>query len=69
MLRAHVGRRLPEITPADKLSFVVLDVIEAAEAEGWLRDLVMGARTAAPGNAELQAAVRRIPAALGGEAP
>ncbi len=69
MLRAHVGRRLPEITPADKLSFVVLDVIEAAEAEGWLHDLVMGARTAAPGNAELQAAVRRIPAALGGEAP
>lgn len=69
MLRAHVGKRLADITPADKISFVVLDVIEAAEAQGWLGDLIAGARAAAPGSTELQEAVRKIPAALGGEGP
>ena len=69
MLRAHVGKRLAEITPADKLSFVVLDVIQAAEANGWLRDLIAGARAAAPGSAVLEEAARKIPAALGGEGP
>jgi hypothetical protein len=69
MLRAHVGKRLTDITPADKLSFVVLDVIQAAEAQGWLGDLIAGARAAAPGSVVLQEAAQKIPAALGGEGP
>ena len=69
MLRLHVdGRRLVDIVEETKLPFVVLKIIDAAEAEGWLAQLVKGAREYNPGNPELKSAALLIPVALGGEA-
>jgi hypothetical protein len=68
MLRLHVnGRQLAEIIEPTKLGVVVLAILDAAEAQGWIRDLIAGARAANPGNPDLTAAAALIPAALGGE--
>lgn len=70
MLRLHVdGKRPVDIVEETKLPFVVLKIIDAAEAEGWLAQLIKGARAYNPGNADLKAAAQQIPAALGGDAP
>jgi hypothetical protein len=68
MLRGYVDKKLAEISPPGPLGIVALNIIEKAEAQGWLRDLVTGARAAAPGNAALEHAAQLIPAALGGTA-
>ena len=70
MLRLHVeGRQLAEIIEPSKLGVVVLAILDAAEAQGWIPALIAGARAANPGNPELKAAAAAIPAALGGEGP
>jgi hypothetical protein len=70
MLRLHVGgRQLAEIIEPNKLGVVVLAILDEAEAEGWIPELIAGARAANPGNPDLKATVGLIPAALGGEGP
>jgi hypothetical protein len=70
MLRLHVnGRRLAEIIEPNKLGVVVLAILDAAEAQGWIRELIAGARASNPGNPDLKAVAALIPAALGGEGP
>lgn len=68
MLRLHVnGRQLAEIIEPNKLGVVVLAILDAAEAQGWIPELIAGARASNPGNPDLKAAAALIPAALGGE--
>jgi hypothetical protein len=69
MLRLRTGKRLANIAEQNRLDFMVLDVIEDAETNDWLAELISGARAHNPGNAELQAAAQKISAALGGEGP
>jgi hypothetical protein len=69
MLRLRTGKRLANVAQQNRLDFMLLDVIEDAETNDWLAELIAGARAHNPGNAELEAAARKIPAALGGEGP
>jgi hypothetical protein len=50
MLRVRLDRSLYEITVGENLPHMAFEIIQAAEAEGWLDQLVLGAREAAPGN-------------------
>jgi hypothetical protein len=63
------GRQIANIVPPTAVPYAVLKILTAAEAEGWLAELIQGARARNPGNPELRDAAAAIPAALGGEGP
>jgi Effector-associated domain 1/Trypsin-like peptidase domain len=56
MLSIRCDRRLADISAPGPLPIVVLHVIEAAQAEGWLAALISGARESNPGNPNLAGA-------------
>ncbi len=53
MLRFQLDKRLEEIVGTGALKKITFDLIETAEAEGWLYELVQGARKQNPGNPPL----------------
>lgn len=54
MLRGEVGQRLALISEKEALPIVINKVIEKAEADNWLEDLLMGAMRASPNNIKLR---------------
>ncbi|HAS42702.1 MAG TPA: hypothetical protein DCS93_19635 [Microscillaceae bacterium] len=54
MLRHQLNKRLEEITAPKALNLVVLEILESAESEGWLYDLLQAARNQKPGNPRLK---------------
>jgi hypothetical protein len=50
-----LGKNLSEITSDTNLQTVVFQLIQTAESQGWLIDLVRAARKENPGNSELKA--------------
>src|SRR4051794_8625659 len=60
MLSIRCDRRLADISAPGPLPIVVLHVIEAAQAEGWLGELIAGARESNPGNANLATAAALV---------
>jgi hypothetical protein len=54
MLRFQLNKRLEEIAGRGALNQVVFDLLDVAEAEGWLYDLLQAARRQNEGNAQLQ---------------
>ncbi|MCC2667594.1 MAG: hypothetical protein K0Q72_65, partial [Armatimonadetes bacterium] len=61
MLRFELDARLDEITDVGNLNDTVFRVIEWAEANGRIHDLIRGARNQNPGHAGLAALALRIP--------
>ena len=59
-LRHRLGKRMDLITSASGFSQVVDDVMDEAEREGWLDDLVRATLQANPGNNELSRFVAGI---------
>ncbi|KST62542.1 CHASE2 domain-containing protein [Mastigocoleus testarum] len=54
MLSFHLNKNLHEIASEANLSQVVFELIEKAESENWLEDLVLAARKANPANERLK---------------
>src|SRR6266581_7526430 len=60
-LRSRLGKRLNEIVSLEKdYVAVVAGVIDAAEAEGWVDDLIKAALLQVPGNRKLRAFAQRV---------
>jgi hypothetical protein len=64
MLRLRLDKSLEHLSAPGRLSTVVFNVIETAEREGWLADLVRAARTANSGNPKLKQFVAEHPGML-----
>jgi hypothetical protein len=60
MLRQKLNRRLDDIAHSGPFPGMVMDVIESAEKDGWVRDLVAGALEAKPENPKVQAAAASL---------
>ena len=61
MVRVQLDRRLDEIAAPGSLTAVIHDLIEWAEAEDRVQELIDGACTANPDNVRLRALRRAIP--------
>jgi hypothetical protein len=70
LLAESLGRSLAAIAPTGRrYDYVVFCVIRAAEAEGWIAELILAACAARPSNPELAAVAEIVSlAAAGGEA-
>ncbi|MCG8348329.1 MAG: effector-associated domain EAD1-containing protein, partial [Chloroflexales bacterium] len=55
MVRIKLEKDLEHIVKRDALSKVVFQLIKTAEAQGWMEELIRGARAAVPGNEKLRA--------------
>lgn len=64
MLKLQLGKNLAAISTADNLLEIVFRLIETAEAENWVLELVGGARAANPGNTALQAVEANLSKAI-----
>lgn len=53
MLKFQLNKHLNSIVSGGNLQNMVFDLIQVAEAEGWIKDLVIGARKENPGNPNL----------------
>ena len=60
MLRYQLGKNLEAIAGGDSLKTVVFNLIETAQAQGWIEDLIVGARKENPGNPNLADFCRQI---------
>src|SRR6266571_6174457 len=60
MLRFRLGKRLNEITLADNLIDMVFGLIDAAESEGWVDQLIIAALNENPGNPKLRAVAQQL---------
>jgi hypothetical protein len=58
MLQHRLGKNLAVIAGPGNLRNVVFELIQAANAGGWIRDLVVGARASNPGNSSLASVAR-----------
>ncbi len=53
MLQYKLNKNLEDITTEDGLGSIVFELIKAAKAEGWLKDLIFAAQKQNPGNEDL----------------
>ncbi|MUG92504.1 CHAT domain-containing protein [Scytonema sp. UIC 10036] len=60
LLDFELNKKLNQITQDTNLQTVVFQLIQRAEAEGWVVDLIRAARKENPGNSELQAIAREL---------
>ncbi|GAB1541962.1 hypothetical protein NUACC21_46350 [Scytonema sp. NUACC21] len=60
LLYFGLGKRLNQITQAGDLQHVGFQLIQVAESQGWLLDLVRAARKENPGNVRLEAIAREL---------
>ena len=60
MLRFGSGKHLEAIASGGNLQDIVFELLQAAEAEGWLIELLEAARKANPNNAKLEAFYQKI---------
>lgn len=60
VLDYKVDRRLDDITLGDDYAEIRFEVVQAAEAQGWTAELVLGAREENPGNAQLLAVAENV---------
>lgn len=60
MLSYQLNKRLKEIAGGGSLQDVVFELIQVAESQGWIKDLVCAAREANPGNQNLQIIVQEL---------
>ena len=60
MLRFQLNKNLNSIVSSGSLQSMVFELIQTAEAEGWIEDLVTGAKKANSGNVELTQVAREL---------
>ena len=65
MLRFGSNRQLETITGKGNLTNVTFELVQAAEAEKWLPELIECAKKATPNNSELEAFEKEIKAQIG----
>ncbi|KDN82068.1 effector-associated domain EAD1-containing protein [Kitasatospora cheerisanensis] len=53
MLRFHLSRKREGISLGASLAVVVFEVLDTADREGWIQELIAGARESNPGNPQL----------------
>ena len=60
MLTLYLERDLARITnPLNNMDMIAFQVIQAADAQGWSRELLLGARAGVPGNPDLLAVAQK----------
>ncbi len=60
MVLFELGKRLDEFADISNLNNAVFDLIQTAEAEGWVEELVYAARDSNPGNGQLRALAEQL---------
>jgi len=60
MLLFELDKELRDITTANNFTDVVVDLIRAANREGWVEQLIAAARSANPGNQALRAFAEQV---------
>jgi Effector-associated domain 1 len=60
MLSFELDKNLEAIAREGNLQDIIFTIIQTAEAQGWIKDLICAAYKTNPGNSELQAIAKRL---------